>query len=192
MRFREDEEKYLDLIEKSRLGSSEDFQQLYRRYWPLVRRLWQRYNIAGLELADWEQEAQVVMLEVIRLYNNQGPRMFSCFLKECLTNRIRDLQRQSQAGKRIPTERLYALTDEYAEVIIDFWHHSPDEIIYCRQSIKNLLHNCSQFERKVLNYLHNGYSIEEIAISLKCPKRSIQSALHRCHLKLIQVLSKEK
>lgn len=86
MRFNEeDEEKYLKLINNTRRGSNKDFEELFRRYWPLVRRLWQRYNISGLELADWEQEARVVMLEVIRLYNNQGPRMFSCFFKECLT-----------------------------------------------------------------------------------------------------------
>lgn len=85
MRFNEeDEEKYLKLINNTRRGSNKDFEELFRRYWPLVRRLWQRYNISGLELADWEQEARVVMLEVIRLYNNQGPRMFSCFFQRVL------------------------------------------------------------------------------------------------------------
>ena len=66
MRFNEeDEEKYLKLINNTRRGSNKDFEELFRRYWPLVRRLWQRYNISGLELADWEQEARVVMLEVM-------------------------------------------------------------------------------------------------------------------------------
>ncbi|WP_302118126.1 RNA polymerase sigma factor [uncultured Limosilactobacillus sp.] len=190
MRFKENEEKYLKLINNSRRGSNEDFKELFQCYWPLVRRLWQRYNVNNLELADWEQEARVVMLEVIRLYNNQGPRMFSCFFKECLTNRIRDLQRQTQAYKRIPAERLYALTDEYSEIIIDYLRHSPDDIIYCRQSLNYLLNYCSKFERKVLVYLHSGYSIAEIAETLKCSKRSIQSALHRCHIKLLKVLTK--
>ena len=145
-------------------------------------------NISGLELADWEQEARVVMLEVIRLYNNQGPRMFSCFFKECLTNRIRDIQRQTQAHKRIPAGCLYALSDDFAETLTDFLHHSPDDIIYCRQSLDRLLCHCSTFERKVLVYLHTGYSITEIAGTLDCSKRSVQSALHRCHGKLLKVL----
>ncbi|WP_139561249.1 RNA polymerase sigma factor [Limosilactobacillus reuteri] len=191
MRFNEkDEEKYLKLINNTRRGSNKDFEELFRRYWPLVRRLWQRYNISGLELADWEQEARVVMLEVIRLYNNQRLRMFSCFFKECLTNRIRDIQRQTQAHKRIPAGCLYALSDDFAETLTDFLHHSPDDIIYCRQSLDLLLCRCSTFERKVLVYLHTGYSITEIAGTLDCSKRSVQSALHRCHDKLLKVLMK--
>ena len=116
--------------------------------------------------------------------------MFSCFFKECLTNRIRDIQRQTQAHKRIPAGCLYALSDDFAETLTDFLHHSPDDIIYCRQSLDLLLCRCSTFERKVLVYLHTGYSITEIAGTLDCSKRSVQSALHRCHDKLLKVLMK--
>lgn len=185
-----DEDQYLSLIKNIKDEGGENFDQLYLRYWPLVRRLWQRYNVAGLEIADWAQEARLVMLESIRLYNDQGLKMFNGFFKECLTNRIRDLQRESLANKRIPSERLCSLTNDYAESIIDFLHHEPDEIIYCRQCISRFLNSCSSFERRVLTQLHRGYSIEETCVALNCSKRSIQSALHRCHLKLLAVLNK--
>ena len=49
MRFNEkDEEKYLKLINNTRRGSNKDFEELFRRYWPLVRRLWQRIILAAL------------------------------------------------------------------------------------------------------------------------------------------------
>ena len=66
MRFNEeDEEKYLKLINNTRRGSNKDFEELFRRYWPLVRRLWQRYNISGLDLEDWYREARVWWFDVM-------------------------------------------------------------------------------------------------------------------------------
>lgn len=189
MRFNDDEQNYHRLIKNAQLSNSDEFEKLYHRYWPLVRRLWQQYKVDELEFADWEQEAQIVMLEVVRLYNHQGPRMFSCFFKQSLTNRIRDLQRQAKAHKRIPADRLYILDDDYANSLTDYLHQAPDEVIYCHQSLVELVDHCSNFEKEVLYYLHCGHSIAEITVLLGCSKRSIQSALNRCRLKLIQMLT---
>ena len=191
--LREDQqESYSSLIRQAQTSNSEAFEKLYRRYWPLIRRLWQRYPIANLEMADWEQEAQLVILEALRLYQGENPRQFSAFLKECLTHRICDLYRKSKANKRIPADQLLPLMDTFANNLVDRLHSSPDEIVYCHDIIGRFMEDCSKFECQVLAYLHCGYSVEEAAQHFDCTKRSIQGALSRCHSKLNKRLNGSK
>lgn len=189
--IREDEQKYVVLIKQAQEKSDEALEELFHRYWPLIRRLWQQYYVAGYELADWEQEAKVIMAEILQRDDTQNPRMFSSFLKHCLQNKIRDIRRQSLAHKRIPATQLSSLDANCNDTIIDPLHGSPDDIVYCHQSIELLLKRCSKFECRVLGYLHSGYTLAETAFYLGCSKRSVQSAIHRCRNKLIKVLEEK-
>lgn len=188
---REKEDKYVVLIKRAQEDGQEALAELFHRYWPLIRRTWQQYFISGFELADWEQEAKVVMLEILHREDKQDPRMFSGFLKRCLENKIKDIRRQSIARKRIPANQVSSLDANCTATIIDPVHGSPDDIVYCHQSIKKLLKECSPFECRVLGYIHSGYSLQETAAYLGCSKRSVQSALHRSHNKLLTVLKND-
>lgn len=187
--IKENEEQYVTLIKDAQAGNNSAFAELFHRYRPLVRRIWQKHFIAGYELADWEQDAQVVLIDVLALYQDQCPQMFSGFFKQCLTNRIRDIRRQTLASKRIPAHQVMPMDTTFAESFIDSLRGEPDEIVYCHQSVEPLLHKCSPFECQVLSYLHQGYSISEAATRLNCSKRSIQSAVHRCREKMLAVLA---
>lgn len=184
----ESEEQYIVLIKRAQDGNNTDFAELFHRYRPLVRRLWQQHFIAGFELADWEQEAKVVLMDVLKSYQDQCPQMFTGFFKRCLTNRIRDVRRQSRANKRIPAHQVLPMDNNFTESVSDSLCGEPDEIVYCHQSIASLLENCSPFECRVLGYLHSGYSLSETARRLNCSKRSVQSAVHRCHAKMLAIL----
>lgn len=177
----------LMLIMNAQLGTSEDFDTLFTRYWPLVRRVWQQYHVADLELDDWVQEAQLVMLKVLRSYNGDNPGKFSGFYKQSLINRILDIYRARQANKRIPANQLSPLDNECIE-IIDNHQNFPDDIVYCHECLKTFMLDCSKFERQVVALLHAGNSLSEIALQLNCSERKIQSALTRSRRKLINAI----
>lgn len=61
-----DKEKTLQ-VERQGVDEQE-FVELFRRYYPLVRKLWQQFFVPELELADWEQESRMVMIKVMRSY----------------------------------------------------------------------------------------------------------------------------
>lgn len=168
--------------------NDERFERLFRQYLPLVRRVWQRYFVPGLELADWEQEARLVLIRVVRAYRGSSVGQFSGFYKQSLVNRILDLYRARQAHKRIPAGCLASLTNDYAELLLDPRQAKPDDIIYCKYCIQELLKNCSEFERTVLVSYQAGYSVNELALQFNCSKRKIQSAMSRSRAKLIRIL----
>ena len=164
------------------------FEELFRRYQPLVRKLWQRYFVPDLEFADWEQEARLVLLKVVKSYLGTTPGQFSGFLKQSLVNRILDFYRARQATKRIPAGLMASLTEDFSDSLRDKRMGQPDEISFCQQSFHELVCECSSFEREVLYAIHQGYSTGELAVELGCSKRKIQSALSRTRIKLLKIM----
>ena len=69
----------LELLTQAQVGNEDQFMALFDCYSSLVKRLWQRFYIADLELEDWEQEAQLVLLKVIYSYNGKDINQFSGF-----------------------------------------------------------------------------------------------------------------
>lgn len=164
------------------------FEELFRRYQPLVRKLWQRYFVPDLEFADWEQEARLVMLKVVKSYRGTTPGQFSGFLKQSLINRILDFYRARQATKRIPAGLMASLTEDFSDSLRDKRWGQPDEISFCQRSFHKLVCECSHFEREVLYAIHQGYSTGEAANKMGCSKRKIQSALSRTRIKLLKIM----
>lgn len=177
----------LKLIVNARSGMSEDFNTLFSRYQPLVFKIWQQYQVHGLEFDDWLQEAQVVMVRVLKSYTGGDLGKFSGFYKQSLINRILDIYRAQQATKRIPANQLAPLDKECVR-IVDYQQSFPDDIVYCRHCLEECLQDYSDFERQVIALLHNGKSIAEIAACLTCSERKVRSALTRCRKKLLRTL----
>lgn len=184
------EEDELRLLAGAKAGRSEEFQRLFMQYWPLIRRLWQKYYVADLELDDWRQEARLVMLRVLATYQGQSLVQFSGFYKQSLTNRILDLYRARQARKRIPADQLASLGNEETDTIIDLHRNRPDDIVYCQKCLEAFMKNCSDFERQVVAHLHRGDSIQQLAEAFHCNERKIRSALTRSRRKLIEELQR--
>ena len=182
-----DKEKTLQ-VERQGVDEQE-FVELFRRYYPLVRKLWQQFFVPELELADWEQESRMVMIKVMRSYRGTTTGQFSGFLKQSLINRILDLYRARQANKRIPAGLVAPMTDDYNETLCDYRSCRPEEVTFCQYSVQELLEECSSFVREVLICVHQGYSTTEAASQLGCSKRKVQSALSRARTKLLHILA---
>ncbi|MDO4903424.1 MAG: sigma-70 family RNA polymerase sigma factor [Limosilactobacillus sp.] len=168
--------------------ATEEFADLFHQYMPLVRKLWQFYYVADLELDDWIQEASMVFLKVLKSYKGETREQLGGFFKQSLVNRILDLYRSRQANKRIPEGKLSALTDDYNELVRDTKWGEPEDISFCQQCLRRLMEELSDFERDVLVSLHQGYTTDELAEKMNCSKRKIQSSLSRSRMKLLKIM----
>lgn len=170
--------------------NEQEFEELFRQYRPLVRKLWQRFFVPDLELADWEQEARLVMIKVLRSYRGTTQGQFSGFSKQSLINRILDLYRARQASKRIPAGMVASLTEDFTDLLRDQRWGQPDEISFCQHCFHQLIRECSYFEREVLYCIHRGYSTTEVATKMGCSKRKVQSAMSRTRNKLLKIMER--
>lgn len=178
----------LDLIIQARLGTNEGMNEMFTRYRPLIRKVWQQYYVTDLELDDWTQEAKLVMVKALRSYQWRSLDEFGGFYKQSLVNRILDLYRARQAYKRIPANKIAPLCKEHVESLADGHHSSLDELIYCHECLQQFMSNCSDFERQVIALLHTGLTTGELADQLSCSERKVQSALTRSRHKLVRAL----
>lgn len=178
----------LMMLDRAKSGDSQDFTALLKCYRPMIRRLWQQYYIPGLELEDWRQEAELVLVRALRSYHGQTLIQFGGFYKQSLTNRLLDLYRARQACKRIPAEQLAPLGNVKAECLVDTHSSIPDEEAYCQACLLSFAKKCSPFELEVLRLLHEGKSHREIAQQLDCTEQKVHGALARGRNKLIKEL----
>lgn len=174
---------------RGRDGGNGKQEEIFQRYRPLIIKLWRRYYVAGLEFADWEQEARVVIVRVLKVYQgSKDGEQFSGFLKQSLVNRILDLYRARKAHKRIPAGEIGALTPEAEEMLQDQPWRQPEELVHGRFCLRQLIAACSPFERQVLLSFNQGYSIDEVAERLQCTKRQVQSAMGRSRRKMMEII----
>lgn len=181
----------LGLLIQAQAGNEDQFISLFNCYSSLVKRLWQKYYIADLELEDWCQEAQLVLLKVIYSYRGKDIQQFSGFYKQSLVNRLLDLYRARQANKRIPADQLDSLGEYSCEVIAKD-ETSLEEIVSCHRSIREIIRVSSPFERRVLSLIVTGKSMDYVCRELHCNKRQVQSSLSRSRTKLIKILAGEQ
>ncbi|WP_267202110.1 sigma-70 family RNA polymerase sigma factor [Limosilactobacillus kribbianus] len=178
----------LMMVDRAKSGDSQGFTKLLDCYRPMIRHLWQQYYIPELELKDWRQEAELVLVRVLRSYHGRSLSQLGGFYKQSLINRLLDLRRSRQAGKRIPPEQLASLGMVKAELLTDLNCTDPDEEAYCQACLRNFAKNCSPFELQVVMLKHQGQNRREIAQQLGYTERQIQAALSRCRRKLMKEL----
>lgn len=178
----------LMMLDRAKSGDSQDFTALLKCYRSMIRRLWQQYYVPGLELEDWRQEAELVLVRTLRSYHGRSLSQFAGFYKQSLINRLLDLYRARQACKRIPAEQLAPLGTVKTEYLIDAHCAIPDEEAYCQDCLLSFAKKCSPFELEVLCLLHEGKSHREIAQQLDCTEQKVHAALARGRNKLIKEL----
>lgn len=176
------------LIERVLEQDSASFMQLYNRYLPLVCKIWYQYHLADLPLEDWKQEAAMVLLRTVRSYGNHEAR-FCWYLKQALTNKIRDLYRQQAAKKRIPAENMEPITELQIDRCFVAVHYAPDDIIEFRLIYRHFLQDCSKLEREVFMMINSGKRLEDIAQELGCSPLSVRSAFERARQKFLKKLN---
>lgn len=176
------------LLTQVRTKDSTSFMILFNRYRPLIYKLWYQFHLTSTSLDDWQQEAAMVLYRVACNYSDQQAH-FCWYLKQALTNRIRDLYRQQAAKKRVPACCLEPLTDVHVEVVAVDHHLSPADVAEFRYTYHRFKDSCSQFEWATFVEINQGLEIDEVASKLGCKQQCVRSALERARKKFVEELA---
>ncbi|WP_429970577.1 sigma-70 family RNA polymerase sigma factor [Fructilactobacillus sp. Tb1] len=162
------------------------FYQLFQQFAPIHLKLWNEFYLTDMELADWSQEAAIVLQRILAKYDIRKKVTFGSFYKASLKNRLFDLIRKRKAKKRVPTKLQTSLNlfpDYYADTVYDAMAYRPDEMCEFYACVAEVSNNCSSFERLVLTESLRQNSPEKIAQQEAVPVLKVKNALIRCRRK---------
>ena len=183
------------LVEQARHGNEEALLELIRRYEPLVLSIQKRYYLQGLELADWMQESQIVLWEVILRFDVSRTHAFGSYLKTALINCRHDHARWFNAKKRKlsgPMTSIDAHPTFFAETLADKRLFSSDNLIIFKQRLIDIVKKeMSKMERSVLVALVSGDSEEAICERLELDHTQFHNANERIKRKIKRYLQAE-
>ena len=176
------------------------FEHIVNRYVPLYKSCFNQIKVPNYDLEDYYQEAQIIMLEAIDMYDPAKQHRFSGFFKLLYKNRIINLCRADQAYKRGGGIRELSLeyqsNKSQSEInlldqIENHYHISAQEMIELKEVHNLFIDSLSSLERKVFFNYQKGDSVREIAKQLVISETQVQSAYDRCRKKLKDSFSLE-
>lgn len=171
-------------------ASEEDSAREYSR---LVSRLVRPFFLRGGDQDDLYQEGMIGLLKAIRSYDPGKNDSFEAYATLCIRSRLYDAVRTDASGFRREEDaraKLQQLTPLPGE------SHYPDPEAEClanesAKEIQAALHGLlSPFEASVLDPYLEGYTVNEIAVRLARPQKSVDNAVRRIRQKLALYLSK--
>lgn len=189
-----------ELLLSVRAGDQGAFSRLYEQYLPLIEHLAAQYaqSLASSEdedTDDFRQEAALTLYQAALAYRlEQTSVEFGLFAKICIKNRLIDrlrtlhrralpigAARSQESGER---ENLEELVDDAA---VD-----PEERLVDAEALDALNalieRNLSRYEQRILKLYLSGYSVREIAGTVKRGERSVENAVYRIRRKLKTLL----
>ncbi|WP_295731437.1 RNA polymerase sigma factor [uncultured Limosilactobacillus sp.] len=176
-----------ELIKQVAGKDSASFAVLYNQYLPLICKLWYQFRLDEVPLDDWKQEAAVVLYRTACSYSCNEAR-FCWYLRQALTNKIRDLYRQQVAKKRVPAHQIESITDVQIDQRLVDINLQPDEVSHFRSIYQQFLKECSRLEKDAFLGINSGERLESIAQQLRCSPLAIRAAFERARKKLKQRL----
>lgn len=166
-------------------GNDSAFDEICRRYLPLIHSISARYYASGLERNDFVQEGLLALLSACKRYDAEKGSSFRNFAALCISRRFLSLIRSLNAKGIIPAESLVPI--EEVE-ISDHNRHNPETLVLeqerhrdLKKKIKNTL---TEYEHRVLELYLTGNSYRDIADALGVTQKSIDNALQRIRRKL--------
>ena len=176
------------------------FEHIVNRYVPLYKSCFNQIKVPNYDLEDYYQEAQIIMLEAIDMYDPAKQHRFSGFFKLLYKNRIINLCRADQAYKRGGGIRELSLeyqsNKSQSEInlldqIENHYHISAQDMIELKEVHNLFIDSLSSLERKVFFNYQKGDSVREIAKQFVISETQVQSAYDRCRKKLKDSFSLE-
>nr|WP_255552594.1 sigma-70 family RNA polymerase sigma factor [Lactobacillus sp. Sy-1] len=178
-----------NLIRAIQSGDESAIAVLFKKYTPVVNKIWRQYFINGMEREDWHQEAMIVLIRIIEQYDCDRGVSFGSFYRQALKNRFFDLIRRKNAKKRLPDSAVSsfdAFENFYSDTVMDLSAVCPEKIILQNEQIEVVLGRLSILERGILLEMFKTTTIREIAIKYNCSESKIVNAFERCKRKFNQ------
>lgn len=180
------------LILQVRAGDQEAFEELLRRYTPLIRSFANRFALGASaseqDKEDFKQELTITLYNAVLSYDVEQTNVnFGLYTKICMNNLFIT---QLRAIKKRVTAELVSFVEDDDEVASESAKQTEDpakafirreEFREMNEKIEKVLSN---FENKVWSYHLSGCSNREIAEELGRTEKSIENAIFRIRSKL--------
>lgn len=173
---------------------SDRFEELFRKYRPIVEILHKKYYLRDYDLDDWLQEGRIVFNKCLKTYDKDKGTTIGILFKRSFENRICSLLRAQHAQKRKAQVDACSLEEKLLQEGNRFLtdHNrcaeTAETYLFVNESLAEYPKSLSSLERMVImNYL-KGLELDQIAAQEKLPYKKIKSAFSRGRTKLIALI----
>ncbi|OJG67658.1 sigma-70 family RNA polymerase sigma factor [Enterococcus moraviensis] len=175
-------------------GDALAFDQLYRKYHPVVHKFRKKYYLKDFDREDWLQEGRIVFHKSLEKYQEVHNVSIGKFFKSNFENHIRSLIRKQCALKRtidIQSVSLDQKIENQGESFFDYIGIEDSDVLeqmIIREKLEQLPTVLSPFERTTFEEYMNGKELEEIARDTDNHEPTVRSAYDRAKKKVKSIV----
>lgn len=171
------------LVQLTAEKDEDAFTELFKKYYPIVRKFKRQYYINGYDKEDLDQEARIVLYRSACRFERARKVNFGTFYRFNLRNQVFDLIRVNNAKKRVPCEPLTSIEANenlYSTTIADNSASSPIDSAIVAEAFHELMSSCSPLEKEAFRLMlkKSGYTHLDPS-----EQRGIINAFERCRRK---------
>ncbi|MBP2098982.1 sigma-70 family RNA polymerase sigma factor [Enterococcus rivorum] len=184
----------MEEIERALSGDSMAFDEMYRKYYPLVFKMRKKYYLKGFDREDWLQEGRIIFYHSLEKYEAERQISIGNYFKFNFENHIKSLVRKQCAVKRKIDAESISLDqkmDRQGETFFDYMgvenNNALDQMII-REKLEQLPEVLSIFERTTFNNYIVGKDLPEIAKENEVKNGTVRSAFDRAKKKVKDIM----
>ncbi len=168
------DEELFDIVADVQSGNDESFSVLKAKFSPLIKSLVRSFDDSG---GEYEKEAESALLKAALSFDvHQSKVAFGLFAKICIRNALISLKRKEMSRKRRAEKKAVATRDRRN---IGFHSFGSDDAAETEKLIENISSLLSAYEKRVFLEYMSDKTVEEIAIAVGKPKKSVNNAIYR-------------
>ena len=163
-------------------GDDVAFEEIFVKYYPVVRKVRNNFFVSGMDKDDWDQEARIILYRSMQKFNPSLRVSFGSFFSRSLRNRAIDLVRQTNAQKRVPEGHLTSIDVNetyYCDTVEDEASACPERTMIYLEKFKWILDGCSSMERDAFLRMMSAQN-EDLNLT---SERAMINAFERCRRK---------
>ncbi len=168
------DEELFDIVADVQSGNDESFSVLKAKYSPLIKSAVRSFEGSGEE---YEKEAESALLKAALSFDlSQGEVAFGLYAKICIRNALISLRRKEMSRKR-RAERKAVVARERRH--IGFHNVDAADAAETEKLVESIGELLSNYEKRVFIEYMSDKTVEEIAIAVGKPKKSVNNAIYR-------------
>lgn len=176
-----------ELIKKFNVGNIEAEKCLMKRYFYLIRRIVNSFNIEDRRKDDILQESMIGLFKAMKTYDERYDVNFKTYAGICIRRQIISALRKSEKYETVNIFTVFNCFEsdseyDFVEQMYDD-SYNPENILMYEEEKKYYIEFASQYlsdyENSVLKEYFNGKTYKEIAEILNTNLKSVDNALQR-------------
>lgn len=207
MNFEEiNDESLIRIYKENGEQSKKALETIVKRYQPLVNSKAKKFYVTGEEHTDIIQEGMVALVSAIDNYNGKDNKAsFKTFANLCVERRLISFIKVSNSQRQMPLNNAISYNskkegpnrDDRSELIdsINLGYNPYEEVEnkeFYEKITNKLYSKLSNHEKNVLVEYMKGNSYANIAKTLQCDPKSVDTALTRIRKKSSAILNETK